>query len=412
MKVSVIGLGYVGLTVVGATANAGYEVYAYELSEDRIHKVQEMIMSDTHMVDGYLLFSIRENMQLVHFADIYDENLRMCDVKILCVDTINIPSAIQMLGPFIKPNDIVIVESTMDLGTCDTIRQLIELATGMIADKDFVFAFVPERVMEGKLLQNFERMPRAIGTSKYSSFKRVKKVYEALGVKGELQYTDPQHATAAKDFENAFRFIEIMIANEFADICREVGLEYSIIQKLVNVKGNEMGYNELLNSGIGVGGPCVPLAANLVAKMDWKNARLLRMAIELNMGRPYSLAQAIISLLKKRLGDLEDKKIAVLGATYRANGVDKRESLAVSILTILADEITPMNIYDPLWPNGSDLVQKMVPEDIEEEFDAVVILVGHNAFVDLSMMKCNYFIDLTGIVKKYPKKARRKKLQV
>jgi len=412
MKVGIIGLGYVGLTVTGAAVNAGHEVYAYELNEDVIHKTQEIIMSSKHMTDGYLLYTIRENMQLVHFSDVYDDNLRMTDVKFLCVDTLNVPSAIQMLGSFIKPNDIVIVESTIDFGTCDVIKQLIELSTEMVADEDFVFAFVPERVMEGKLLQNFESMPRPIGTSKFTSFKRVKKVYEDLGVEGELQYTDPLHAVASKTFENAFRFAEIALANEFADICREVGLDYSTIQKLVNVKGHEMGYNQLLNSGIGIGGPCIPMAADMVAKMDWNNSHILRTAIETNMGRPKSIALAVVSMLTKKLDGLEGKKIAILGATYKSNGVDNRDSPAIELLTILAQDIEPLYVYDPLWPNDSDLVQKIRPEEIKEEFDAVVILVGHNDFADLSMMKCMYFIDLTGVVKKYPKKARRERLQI
>jgi UDP-N-acetyl-D-mannosaminuronate dehydrogenase len=69
-------------------------------------------------------------------------------------------------------------------------------------------------------------------------------------------------------------------------------------------------------------------------------------------------------------------------------------------------------MYDPLYNNGSEVVLKLEPAEIGEEFEAVVILVGHDNFRDLSMMQCNFFIDVTGVVKKYPKKARCMKLQV
>lgn len=412
MKIAVLGLGMVGLTVVGAAANAGFEVYAYELDEKVIQKTQEMITSDKHLTDGYLLYKIRENMQLVHFSNVYDENLKLANVKFICVDTINVPSAIQMLAPFIKKDDIVIVESTISIADCDLIKELAELNTGMKINYHFILAFVPERVMEGKLLQNFECMPRVIGTYDNGSFKMVKRIYEGLGVKGNIRYADPQHATAVKDMENAFRFIEISIANEFADICRERGLDYKKIQDLVNVKGHKMGHNQLLNSGIGIGGSCIPMAADIVARLNWDNANLLRTAIGMNLGRPQSIAGAILGMLKEKLEDFEGKKIAILGATYKPNGVDARDAPATDVIASLADAFESLYIYDPLYRNGNGVVKKIEPAEIEEEFDAVVILVGHDNFKDLSKMKCKFFLDLTGVVKKYPKGARRQRLQV
>lgn len=412
MKIAVIGLGYVGLTVLGAAAGTGHEVYAYELNESVIQKTQNMIMSDEHLTDGYLLLRIRENTERVHISNEYDDNLKMANVKFICVDTINVPAAIQMVSPFVKENDVVIVESTIEVEIADMMRDLIELHTSFKCGENLHFALVPERVMENKLLQNFECMPRPIGTTNRDSFNKVKAIYEQLGVEGKMQYTDFRHATAAKDFENAFRFAEISIANEFADICRENGLDYKTIQKLVNVKGHDMGYNQLLDSGIGIGGPCIPMAADIVARLDWENANLLRTAIEMNLGRPKSIASAILGLLKERLGELEGKKIAFLGATYRPNGADTRDSPAAEILTIMADEITPIYIYDPLYQNNSEAVKNLEPSEIEERFHAVVVLVGHDNFKDLSMMKSLFFIDVTGVVKKYPKKARRIKLQV
>jgi UDP-N-acetyl-D-mannosaminuronic acid dehydrogenase len=412
MKIAVIGLGYVGLTVVGAAASSGFEVHAYDLDELAIQKTQEMITSDNHLTDGYLLYKIRDNMQLVHFSNVYDENLKLANVKFICVDTINVPTAVQMLAPYIKKDDIVIIESTISVHDCGVMKTLIETCTGMEVNYHFILAFVPERVMEGSLLQNFESMPRVIGTYDNGSFKMIKRIYEGLGVKGKIQYTDPQHATAVKDMENAFRFVEISIANEFADICREKGLDYDKIKKLVNVKGHEMGYNQLLNSGIGIGGPCIPMAADIIAKMNWDNANLLRTAIEMNMGRPQSIANAILAMLKEKLEDFEEKKIAVLGATYRPNGVDARDAPATEVIASLATAIPSIHIYDPLYRNGEGVVKKLEPVEIEEEFDAVVILVGHDNFIDLSKMKCRFFIDLTGVVKKYPKGARRQRLQV
>ena len=412
MNIAIIGLGNVGLTIIGAAAEKGHMVYGYDLDESVIQKNQEMITSDKHFFDGYLLYTIREHMQNIHFSNVYDDNLKMCDVKFLCVDTINVPTAIQMLGPFIKKNDIVIVESTVNVKDCKTITDLVEVSSGLKVKMDFDFAFVPERVMEGHLLQNFERMPRPIGTDNRASFARVKKLYQSLGVQGKLQYTDMKHACASKDFENAFRFVEISIANEFADICRERGLDFEKIRKLVNVKGHGMGFNEILKSGIGIGGPCVPMAANMVAELDWDNSNLLCTAIEMNLGRSKSIAEAILALLKKHLGDLTGKKIAILGATYRPNGIDSRGSPAVEIITRLADVIEPIYVYDPFWPNNGKVVEKIEPSEIEGEFDAIVILVGHSFFKDLSMMKCKFFIDVTGVVKKYPKKAKRKKLHV
>jgi UDP-N-acetyl-D-mannosaminuronic acid dehydrogenase len=410
MKIAVIGLGYVGMTVVGAAAGMGHEVYGYDLDQNRVNKVQSMIMQNEYQLDGYLLFTLRDNVQNIHLSTSYDEELKAVDAKFVCVDTINVVSAIQMLAPFIKRDDAIIIESTVAINMPTVIKEMLLMETGFEPDTEFTLAFVPERVMEGRLLQNFESMPRAIGTYNPKSFNRVKKIYTILGVNGKMIYTDPYHAVASKDFENAFRFLEISISNEFADICRESHLDFNTIRKLVNVKGRYMGYNELLQSGIGIGGSCIPMAADIVAKMNWENANLTRTAIELNLGRKESIAHAIDAMLRTTLGSLENKKIAIFGATYRPNGADIRDSPAIDIITKLSAMIVPIYIYDPLWPNGGNTVQRVLPTD--EEFDAVVILVGHDAFRDLSMVKSKFFLDLTGIVKKYPKRAKRKRLQV
>jgi len=411
MRIAVIGLGYVGSTVVGAAVGTGHEVYAYDLDETKIQKIQELILSENYDTDAYLYITLREYIHNAHFSNIYDDNLRNSPVKIICVDTINIISAVQMIAPFVQDGDVVIIESTTPLSTVSLIKEIVEKS---FSAKDYIFAFVPERVMEGRLLQKFEEMPRPIGVENKKQFKVVKKIYENLGVKGKLQYTDSRHASASKDIENAYRMVEISIANEFADICRENNLDFAKIRNLVNAKGHEMGYNELLNSGIGIGGPCIPMAADIVAKMDWDNANLLRTAIEMNLGRPVSIAETIYKLLIKRLGKVEefdDINIGIFGTTYRANGVDIRESPAIEVIKNLSSMIDAeyLYIYDPLYPNPNGVVAAEKPEI---KLEAVVVLVGHDAFRDLSDIDCDYFIDLTGVVKKYPEGARRIKLQV
>jgi UDP-N-acetyl-D-mannosaminuronic acid dehydrogenase len=407
VKIAVIGLGYIGLTVLTASASAGYNTYGYDLSKDVIRAIDEEIIADRKKTDAYLFSVLRNSLKRVHMSSEYDENLLDADAKFICVDTINVGNAVGRISGYLKKGDLVIIESTIDPEMCDDIKDLIELLVPHLkVGRNIALAFSPERVMEGRLLENYESMPRPIGTYSLKDYNKVALLYENLGVKGELSATTPQNAVAAKLFENAFRFLEISIANEFADICRESHLDFNKIRELVNAKGNKMGYNEILKSGIGIGGPCIPMAADIIHDLNPPNSNLLSVAIEMNMGRPESVAKAIVSMLENEIGGLNKRRICVLGATYRANGYDWRHSPANDVAATLAYYIEDLTVCDPNWLEDSAGVKKVSPDKLDEEFDGVIVLLAHDCFRDLSGMKSKLFLDITGIDRLYPTDAK------
>jgi UDP-N-acetyl-D-mannosaminuronic acid dehydrogenase len=260
----VVGLGYVGLPVACAFAQAGFQVIGLEQHPARA----AMIDAGRSPIEGNepglaeLLAEVSRRERLHATTD--PTRLAQADIVIMCVETPvdddhrprfeALGRACQQLGPVLKEGALVVVESTLAPGTmASLVRPWLESATGRTAGEGFFLGHCPERVMPGRLLVNLRGVSRVVGGQTPEVAHVMCRLYRQV-VQADLDPTDLLTAELVKTTENAYRDVNIAFANEVALICAHVGGDVWKVRDLVNKSPGR----QMLMPGAGVGGHCIP----------------------------------------------------------------------------------------------------------------------------------------------------------
>lgn len=383
MKLCVIGLGYIGLPTAAMFANRGYRVLGVDVDAKKVERINKG------------LFDIEEPGLLAFLRDAYNtENIRAhheiepSDVFIICVptpiDTNNKPDlshvkmAASEISKVLERGNMVILESTVPPGT--TINVVLPLLekNGLTAGDDFELCHCPERVMPGKILKELEENHRIIGGINEKSCERGKGLYTTF-VRGKIYTTDPTTAEFTKLAENTFRDVNIALANELAKLCEIHGTNIWKVRELANDHPRV----NIHIPGPGVGGHCLPVDPWFLVDGD---TGLIPKAREVNEGMIKHVENII------RQNTPKDGKVVLLGATYKADTEDVRNSPTDKLVEYLCDfEVT---LHDPYV--------KEYDGDLEEtvcKADTVVLMVDHRGYVNmvptdiLELMKGEVVID-------------------
>ncbi len=262
--IGVIGLGYVGLPVAGAFADAGFHVVGVEIKSERV----EMINAGRSPIEGNepglaeLLARVTRAGNLratMDYICLRDADIVLIDVETPIDDDHKprfdaLKSACTQLGAVLKEGALVIVESTVAPGTTErVVKPLVEQATGRKLNDGFFLGHCPERVMPGKLLANLRALSRVCGGSTPETAQTMIALYRHI-VEADLDAADCVTAELVKTAENAYRDVNIAFANELALVCESAGGDFLRVRELVN---KSPGRNVLLAGG-GVGGHCIP----------------------------------------------------------------------------------------------------------------------------------------------------------
>ena len=393
LLISVIGLGPVGVAFTVAALNAGCTIYGYDYSFERITFLNSVANEKTILKEdrnaGLLL---KTNKDRLHLSTEYDDALAGSEIKIICVGTDQVYKTITDLSPYLNQNDIVIIESTLFVPMIDEVVETFK-SVGLDPTFDIKLAIVPERIMEGRFLKNFVEYTKTIGSISPETFYPVSAVYKKLGCETAGPYP-PKWVVALKAFENATRYSFIAIANMFADIAKKEGIDHtSLIEAMINLRPDM----PIMRSGIGIGGPCIPMAAKKIAEDYPSESFPLTSLIEREKKRQKEISDEIISILQNN--NIAPDKVAIFGATYRANGVDKRESPAMEIIKHIKRAGYNVAVYDPNWkiePYDEIVVLNNSVDHLMDDYDAFIVLVGHNEYVDAKFPKTKIFINLVG----------------
>lgn len=382
-QLGVIGLGYVGLSVACKFAEAGFDVVGVDVKPERVTKVN----SGKSPIEG------REpGLQELLAAEVATGRLRATtdygqlrdrDVVLIAVETPvdehhvphyeSLRSALYELGPNLKENALVIVESTLAPGTMDRlVRPTLEEASGRRAGADFALGHCPERVMPGRLLHNLAVNSRVVGGMTPETAATMVALYRHV-VQADLDPTDCVTAELVKTAENAYRDVQIAFANEVALICEVVGGDVWQVRELVNKSpGRQMHF-----PGAGVGGHCIPkdpwlLAYGANGKVP---LRLIPAARAVNDGMPLHM----VTLLEKALAEvgreITGSRVLVLGYAYLENTDEGRNSPSQVLMQRLQELGAEVVVHDPYVPGyGSDL------HSLVEWCDAAVLMVKHDVY--------------------------------
>ena len=396
-KVSVIGLGYIGLPTAALLSSEGFEVQGMDVSS---HVVDTINRGELHIVepdlDAYVHSAVLNGMLKA------STEVKPADIFILCVPTpfhqnngIPMPNidyvkaAAKNISGHLKPGNIVILESTSPVGTTDAIKEVLT-NEGVNVDAIFI-AYCPERVLPGKIMFELVQNDRVIGGVNAESTKVVASFYRNF-VKGNILETQARTAEMCKLTENSFRDVNIAFANELSMICENNGVN---IWELIKLANHHPRVN-ILQPGTGVGGHCIAVDPWFIVSGDPDNAKLIKQAREVNDSKPNWVAEKIA----QKANEIEkaDPKVACLGLSFKPDIDDLRESPAIEVVKALKALNFDVICVEPNIETHCDFSIKSMEYALKEA-DVIAILVAHKEFrseINLELLKGSEVLDFCG----------------
>jgi UDP-N-acetyl-D-mannosaminuronic acid dehydrogenase len=369
-KIVVMGTGYVGLPLAIMLARVGYRVIGVDIEENVVQAINEGVLNLAEE-DIRRIFkepAVRKNLHAQKTpceADVFiisvptplDERKRIADLS-------QVIGAVESILSYLRPGNLVIIESTVPMLTCRNIIAPLLEKTGLKLGKDIFLCHCPERILPGEVFEEIVHNDRVIGGLDGKAAEMTREIYASF-VKGNLYLTDDVTAELVKLMENTFRDVNIALANEFAAVADGLGVD---IVQAVELANKHPRVN-ILKPGIGAGGHCIPVDPWFIKEIDPVNSRLIHTARLINDEVPHKLAAKIRRVLK----DVKNPRIVALGITYKPDTYDTRNSPALKIIELLKDDGYKVTAYDPLVAD----YQYSSIEEVAKGADCLVVLVEH-----------------------------------
>ena len=411
--VGLIGLGYAGLPLAVAFAEAGFRVIGVDLRRDR---VASLAAGQSYVGDvpaerlAPLITSggLRASAEYAALAD--------ADVITICVptplspaktpDTSAIAGAITALGPWLRPGQLIMLESTSYPGTTEEIVRPVLEARGFTIGQDMFLAFAPERVNPGDSHFGTRNTTKLIGGMTPACRDLATALYATI-VDTVVPVSSPVVAEMAKLLENTFRQINVAFANEMALICERLGVDvWDVIDAAATKPFGFMPFYP----GPGLGGPCIPVVPHYLA---WKlrtvgyDARFIALAEEINGAMPGHVVNLVAGALDEESKPLRGSRVLVLGITYKPDVADTRESPPLAVLEGLLAEGVDAVYHDPLVPevmvNERSLASITLDPAALQEADCVVVATDHQSYDwDWIVDQARLIVDTRNVTAKVP----------
>ncbi|NDJ54264.1 MAG: nucleotide sugar dehydrogenase [Chloroflexi bacterium] len=372
----VIGTGYVGLPAALLLAQAGYDVVGVDINENIVRAINEgvLLIQEAELQAIMETPEVRANLRaqstptdgdvfIIAVPTPLDDRKKMADMSY-------VDSAMEAVIPHLKPGNLVIIESTIPPLTCrERITPMIEQATDLVVGETVFLAHCPERILPGDIFHEIVHNDRIIGGINPKTQDMAAEVYASF-VKGDLYKTDDISAELVKLMENTYRDVNIALANEFNAVAETLGIDGPQAIQLANKHPRV----NILSPGIGVGGHCIPIDPWFIKEVDPSNSRLIFASRLINDEMPHKIAAKI----RHAVRDLDNPCVVILGAAYKPNTEDMRESPALEIVHLIKEDGYQVKHYDPLVPElqYESLVQ------ISQEADLLAVLVPHTALIE------------------------------
>ena len=384
----VIGVGYVGLTVALELARKN-RVVAYDSNPDKIR----LLRAGTSYVDGVSDSDIRESIADRGLCPTGDaRELKGVDCFIVCVPTpltVNkqpnlrhLADAVELVAEYLRGDSVVIVESTTYPGTTEEfIRPKLE-ERGLVCGRDFYLAFSPERIDPGNEVFRFRNTTKVVGGAGRRAGELAALIYRENLDCEIFTVSSPRAAEMSKILENTYRNVNIGLINEFAMICHKMGIS---IWEVIEAAGTKPFGFQTFYPGPGVGGHCIPIDP---LYLTWKvkeydmSATMIEASGKIIEQMPDYIVGRIAELLNERGRAVKDSRILVLGAAYKSNVRDCRESPAIAVIRRLLRDQARVDYYDPYVPEleiGCKRLRSIRYADAGlSEYDLIVILTDHD----------------------------------
>lgn len=400
MKLTTIGLGYIGLPTSIMFAKHGVDVVGVDIKQEAVDKLNN---GQIHIEEPGLQEALEEVLAKGKFkasttpeqADAYiiavptpnnNDEHKSCDISIVM-------SGVESIIPLLKKGDTVIVESTIAPRTMDDhVKPYLE-SKGFIIGEDIYLVHCPERVLPGQIMHELVYNNRIIGGITPACVEAGKRVYGTF-VKGEMIETQAKTAEMSKLMENTYRDVNIALANELAKICNNLEINVNDVIEMANKHPRV----NLHTPGPGVGGHCLAVDPYFIIAEAPEHALLIKLARDINVSMP----EYVVRRTKEILSRLGGNKVTVFGLTYKGDVDDIRESPAFDIYELLKNEANlEVTAYDPHV--NLDWVEKDLSTALKDS-SLVLVLSDHSEFkqmkdTDFIMMKDNVIFDTKNVMK-------------
>ena len=407
-----LGAGYVGLVSGTCFSEFGFNVCCVDKNHEKILSLNSNIVP---IYEPGLESLIKKNKDAgrLTFSDDIDRNIKKADVIFIAVGTptrrgdghADLTYVFQAAEQIAKKMDgytLVVTKSTVPVGTGLEVKEIIKKVN---PNADFDVVSNPEFLREGNAIQDFMRPDRVVvGCESEKAKKIISALYKPLYlIETPILFTDLKTAELIKYSANAFLAVKISYINQMADLCEKVGADIHDVAKGIGLD-RRIG-NKFLHPGPGYGGSCFPkdtLALVKTANQNNSNISIVDTVLQYNSQRKLDMAKKILNELGN---DFKNKKVSILGLSFKPETDDMRESPSLDIIPILQEKGISISAYDPVAMDEAKKLLKNIEfaNDLEtclHNSDALVILTEWNEFRSLfpvylsKHMKGNTVIDL------------------
>jgi UDP-N-acetyl-D-glucosamine dehydrogenase len=415
-KVCVVGLGYVGLPLAALCAVKGHDVTGLDTNQFAVDKINKGLTNIKDVEVERLVKSGHQTRRLKATVDVNE--IASSTIYLICVptpvdenhdpDLLPLYSAVDSIAPFLKKDDLVVVESTVFPGTCEQeVIPRLESLTNMKAGEDFHVAHCPERVNPGDHFWTSENIPRVVGATSEKGLKQAAEFYASIlgggifDVRSIKSGTNPKFslnedgslnvsqvplgsvtmmrsirdAEAVKTMENTVRDVNIAFVNELAKISDVLDLD--VVDIIDGMATKPFGKGPFY-PGVGVGGHCIAVDPEWL-KAASKKAGYMPEMIQLSRSTNNGMPEYTVSLLQDLLNDrglpMKGTQVLVLGVAYKKNIDDPRESPFYEVRELLEKKGATVDVFDS-WISFENTVESL--DEGLKKAKAVLIVTEHS----------------------------------
>jgi UDP-N-acetyl-D-glucosamine dehydrogenase len=392
-RVGIIGLGYVGLPLARAFANAGFEVMGFDVDAKKVESLDHGLSYIKQIPHAHIA-AMRERGFTA--TDRFDR-LGEVDAVLICVptpltdnrepDLQYVVNSAYAIAAQLRPGQLIVLESTTYPTTTRNVVLPILLKTGYTAGDDFLLAFSPEREDPGNADHSVASIPKVVGGLCERSRDAACALYSAI-VPKVVPVSTPEVAEACKILENTYRAINIALVNELKMLYDRMGID--VWEVIDAAKTKPFGF-QAFYPGPGLGGHCIPIDPfylTWIARQYGMSTRFIELAGEVNTAMPAYVVGKIADALNDRGKPVKGSRVAILGMAYKKNVDDPRESPGFELMDLLTKKGAEVTYHDPHipvlpsmrhYPHLKQASQPLTAEYLSGQ-DCVLIATDHSAF--------------------------------
>jgi hypothetical protein len=395
--IAVFGLGNVGGPITASWLRAGANIIGVDISKKLLSEIKK---GTSHKKEPFVSKTLCDaiSKKKLKLTDDGISASKNSNIKIIIVpvalkngktDLRNIIKVTETISKNIKKNDVVILSPSVPPGTTEKIiLPILEKGSGLIGEKDFLLIYNPERIFEGRAIQDIEENYPAIiaGLGKKSTIFG-KNLLNLISKKGVITLPNLASAEAEKLFEGVYRDVNIALANQLSEYCEKIGINFWETRKA----SNSQPFCHLHYPGTGVGGLCIPVYPKIVlesSKKVGKELELLEFSRKINDEMPIKCVNSALKILKKKSKTLKGKKIAVLGLGFRGEVTDKRLSPTYHVVKQFLKNNCIVQVHDPFILTDDELPStvKLSSDLIKviKNSDLIFISTDHKSYKKLN----------------------------